>query len=75
VHGSFATGIVLWSLFARRHARPPAFATTPRHARCMHRSTAPPSAPSVSARAVCEPCSLVSRSIPQDHRCVGRTAS
>jgi hypothetical protein len=31
VHGSFATGIVLWSLLARRHARPTAFATTPRH--------------------------------------------
>jgi hypothetical protein len=75
VHGSFATGTVLWSLFARRYARPRAFATTPRHRPLHARSTAPPSARSVSARAVCEPCSLVSRCIPQDHRCVGRTAS
>jgi hypothetical protein len=28
---SFATGIVLCALFARRHVRPPAFATTPHH--------------------------------------------
>jgi hypothetical protein len=31
VHSSFATGIVLCSLFARRYARPAAFATAPHH--------------------------------------------